>query len=79
MLFLDAADDALVRRYSETRRRHPLRNAGSLREAIAAERRKLAPLRERANDVIDTTDLTHAMLKERIAAALRSTHALDLP
>ena len=45
------------------------RQAGSLREAIAADRRVLAPLRERADAVIDTTDLTHGALKERIAAA----------
>ena len=45
----------------------PCLDAGSLREAIAAERRALAPLRERATIVLDTTDLTHAALKERIA------------
>lgn len=69
LLFLDAHDDQLVRRFSQTRRRHPLRQAGSLIEAIHADRRLLAPLRERATVVIDTSNLTHAGLKQRIAAA----------
>ncbi|MDQ2872379.1 MAG: RNase adapter RapZ [Candidatus Eremiobacteraeota bacterium] len=65
-LFVDARDEVLVRRYSETRRRHPFAAAGSLREAIAIERATLAPLRAHATHVIDTTSLTHAELKERI-------------
>ncbi|MFN2527497.1 MAG: RNase adapter RapZ [Candidatus Baltobacteraceae bacterium] len=68
MLFLDARDEALVRRYSETRRRHPFASSGSLIEAIATERSTLAPLRARATTVIDTTALTHADLKEKIAS-----------
>lgn len=68
LLFVDARDDVLVRRYSETRRRHPFAAAGSLREAIAIERSALAPLRAIASTVIDTTALTHAELKERIVA-----------
>lgn len=73
VLFLDARDDALVRRYSETRRRHPFAS-GSLREAIAIERTALAPLRALASQVIDTTTLTHADLKERIAASFAPLH-----
>ncbi|HKU81568.1 MAG TPA: RNase adapter RapZ [Candidatus Tumulicola sp.] len=69
LLFLDASDAVLVRRFSATRRRHPQHGAGSLREAIAADRRRLAPLRERASVVIDTSALTHGALKERIATA----------
>jgi RNase adapter protein RapZ len=72
LLFLDAADDLLVRRFSETRRRHPFAIAGSLREAIDADRRRLAPLRERADVVIDTSSLTPGTLKERIAGAFLS-------
>jgi UPF0042 nucleotide-binding protein len=74
LLFLDARNDVLVRRYSETRRRHPFATVGSLREAIAVEREELAPLRALATHVIDTTDLTHADLKERIAAAFSPQH-----
>lgn len=69
LLFLDADDDLLVRRFSQTRRRHPFAQTGSVREAIEADRRVLAPLRERADVVIDTTNLTHGTLKERIATA----------
>lgn len=68
MLFLEARDDVLVRRFSETRRRHPLAAVGSLREAIVEERRMLSPLREQAQLRIDTTTMTHGALKERIAA-----------
>ena len=69
VLYLEARDDALVRRFSETRRRHPFEAHGSLREAIAAERAALLPMRERATMTIDTTGLNHAGLKERLAAA----------
>lgn len=58
LLFLDASDDALVRRFSETRRRHPLASAGDLPAAIARERERLASLRAQATQVIDTTNLT---------------------
>ncbi|HET7814406.1 MAG TPA: RNase adapter RapZ [Candidatus Baltobacteraceae bacterium] len=74
VLFLDARDDVLVRRYSETRRRHPFASAGSLREAIAIERTTLAPLRSLATHVIDTTTLTQAALKERIVNTFEASH-----
>ncbi len=72
ILFLEAQDETLVRRYSETRRRHPLAGQDTLIEAIAAERAALAPVRERSTQVLDTTNLTHATLKERIAALYTS-------
>ncbi|HEX4013483.1 MAG TPA: RNase adapter RapZ [Candidatus Cybelea sp.] len=78
VLFLDAADDLLVRRFSQTRRRHPFAQTGSVHEAIEADRRLLAPLRERADMVIDTTDLTHGTLKERIAAAFVADRPVKL-
>lgn len=68
LVYMEARNDALVRRFSETRRRHPFAARGSLREAIAAEREALLPLRERATMTIDTTALTHGELKERLAA-----------
>lgn len=74
VLFLDARDDVLVRRYSETRRRHPFASVGSLREAIAVERTTLAPLRAMASHVVDTTTLTQGDLKERITASFAPTH-----
>ena len=57
ILFLDAADSALVQRYSETRRPHPLAPGGDLLAAIQSERERLATLRARARHVIDTTRL----------------------
>jgi RNase adapter protein RapZ len=74
VLFLDARDDVLVRRYSETRRRHPFASVGSLREAIAVERTTLAPLRALASHVVDTTTLTQGDLKERITASFTPSH-----
>jgi UPF0042 nucleotide-binding protein len=73
LLFLDADDAALVRRYSETRRRHPFGEQSlHLTDAIAAEREALAPLRDRADHVWDTSRLTHGMLKERIETTFTS-------
>lgn len=72
LLFLDANDDAIVRRYSETRRRHPRECQGSLSEAIARERDDLAPLRELATHIWDTSHLTQATLKGRVRAAYAS-------
>jgi RNase adapter protein RapZ len=78
VLYLDARDDVLVRRFSATRRRHPLAAAGSLPEAIAADRRIVSPLRERADVVIDTSTSTHSSLKNRIAAAFSREHPVRL-
>ena len=64
ILFMDASDAALIKRYKETRRSHPLaEDADSLEGAIALERRMLASLRERADQIIDTTNLPTAKLK----------------
>jgi len=67
VLFLEASEEALVTRYKETRRRHPLAPEGSVAAGIAAERALLEPLREVADLVIDTTGMPAAMLRERIA------------
>jgi len=61
VLFLDAPDDVLIRRFSETRRRHPL-SGTNIREGLATERNSLATLRQQATTVIDTRDLNmHAL------------------
>jgi UPF0042 nucleotide-binding protein len=67
LLFLEASEEALLDRFKETRRRHPLAPDGRVIEGIRAERGVLAPLRERADLVMDTSDLTGAMLRRRIA------------
>ncbi len=58
IIFLEAQDDELVRRYSETRRIHPLAPSGNLLGAIRSERERLAPLRARAGFLVDTTAMS---------------------
>jgi UPF0042 nucleotide-binding protein len=65
VLFLDASDDVLIRRYEGTRRRHPLASRG-VEESIADERLLLQPVRERADLFIDTGDLNSNQLRTRI-------------
>ena len=67
VLFLDASDDALLTRFQETRRRHPLAPASSVERGIASERAVLEPMRELADVVIDSTGLKAHMLRRRIA------------
>ena len=66
LLFLDASDEALVRRYKETRRRHPLGERNSLLKNITNERQLLDPLRKEATYIIDTSALTPAQLKAKV-------------
>ncbi len=65
ILFLEASDEVLLRRFKETRRRHPLSNVGLL-EAIQAERLALSELRGKADKIIDTSPLSPRDLKEKI-------------
>lgn len=67
LLFLEASEAALVDRYKETRRRHPLADGGQLGAAIAHERELLTPIRQRADVSIDTTDLEAARLRQIVA------------
>jgi RNase adapter protein RapZ len=68
LIFLDARDDVLFKRYSDTRRRHPLTGEGvSLADAIARERKLLKPLSSIADSVIDTGDLNVHQLRRLIA------------
>ncbi|HET6411759.1 MAG TPA: RNase adapter RapZ, partial [Anaeromyxobacter sp.] len=66
VLFLDSSDETLIRRYSETRRRHPLAGEGTVAEGIAAERRALSDLKALADEVIDTTTLNVHELKRLV-------------
>jgi UPF0042 nucleotide-binding protein len=67
LLYLDCDDDALVRRYTETRRRHPLAKDRPAIDGIRQERRLLSPLRALADEIVDTTLLAPADLKQRLA------------
>lgn len=68
VLFLEASDEVILKRYKETRRKHPLDTAyqGSLHDAIAAERMRLNPLRGIASYLIDTSYLSTSQLKEQV-------------
>jgi len=72
VIYLDARDDVLIRRFSETRHRHPLGGAvdapRSVADAIAAERMLLSATRESADAVIDTSDLSGRELRDRLVA-----------
>lgn len=73
VLFLDATDESLIRRYGSTRRRHPLQGDGRLSDGIAAERLLLAGSRGDADLVIDTSDLNVNQLRSRIETLFRGT------
>ena len=74
ILYLDCASSELIRRYDETRRRHPLAPDRPAEDGIAKERQSTAALREIADTLIDTTDLTPAELREE----LRSRYGGDI-
>lgn len=68
LVFLDAGDEVLIRRFSETRRRHPLSPDGSVPAGIAEERRRLKDLRALADEVIETSTVTVHELKRMVQA-----------
>jgi RNase adapter protein RapZ len=70
VIFLEASDDVLIRRFSETRHRHPLANGRSTQAAIQLERRMLDPIRAEADVVLDTSDLPLRELRERLFARI---------
>ncbi len=75
LLFLDSSDEMLRRRYTETRRRHPLAGDRPVSDGIQHERRLLAGLRDRADDTIDTSELSPGELRQ----ILKDHYALDAP
>ena len=78
VLFLDASDEVLVRRFESVRRPHPLQGDGTLIDGIEAERRELAPLRNRADITIDTSDLNVHQLRAEVRAAFGQDGAAAL-
>lgn len=75
VLFLDAEDDVLLRRFSETRRKHPLAGPGGAKEAIRRERKVLSPLREMADTVLNTSQYTVHQLRDALLRRFRKTDA----
>ena len=71
VFFLEARDDVLIRRFSETRHRHPLdTEGGSVAASIAQERELLAEVRAEADVIVDTSDLSGRQLRERLTSTL---------
>ena len=66
LVFSEASDEALIRRFSETRRPHPLAHGGSIADGIHEERRRMAPIRRLADVVIDTTKFNVHELRQFI-------------
>jgi len=70
VLFLEADDDTLLSRYKETRRRHPQARNGNVADGIRRERELLAPIRERADTILDTTGLSAQALRRKVASEM---------
>ena len=70
VVFLEASDEVLIRRFSETRHRHPLDDDQGIASSIAEERRLLEPVRADSDVVVDTSDLSLRQLRERLFAQL---------
>ena len=66
ILFLDASDESLIKRFKETRRSHPLSKTGSIAEGIQKERETLKDVKKRADYIIDTSNILTRELKEKI-------------
>jgi UPF0042 nucleotide-binding protein len=64
LLFFDASDEAIVRRFSESRRQHPLFRGRALLECVRLERKRLAPIKDLADEVINTSSMTIAQLRD---------------
>jgi UPF0042 nucleotide-binding protein len=77
IVFLEARDDVLIRRFSETRHRHPLNDQRGISSSIAEERRLLDPIRNEADVIVDTSDLSLRQLRERLFAQLATTTRPD--
>jgi UPF0042 nucleotide-binding protein len=83
VLFLEAGDESLVRRYHETRRRHPLAGGGNVLDGIRAERKAMAHVREIADRIVDSSGLTVHQLKQLLvdfygATTSRSSFTVSL-
>lgn len=77
IVFLEARDDVLIRRFSETRHRHPLNDQRGIASSISLERRLLDPIRAEADVIVDTSDLSLRQLRERLFSQLATTTRPD--
>jgi UPF0042 nucleotide-binding protein len=77
IVFLEARDDVLIRRFSETRHRHPLNDQRGIASSITEERRLLDPVRAEADVIVDTSDLSLRQLRERLFSQLATSTRPD--
>ena len=77
IMFLEARDDVLIRRFSETRHRHPLADERGIAASIAMERELLTPIRAQADVIVDTSDLSLRELREQIFTRLGDVQTSD--
>jgi UPF0042 nucleotide-binding protein len=77
VVFLEARDDIILRRFSETRHRHPLADGRSIAASVTEERRLLGSIREEADVIVDTSGLSLRELRERMFSQLGSAPAAD--
>jgi UPF0042 nucleotide-binding protein len=77
IIFLEAREDVLIRRFSETRHRHPLADERGIASSIQLEREMLASVRQQADVVLDTSDLSLRELREQIFARLGDVQSSD--
>ncbi len=77
IVFLEARDDVLIRRFSETRHRHPLNDQRGIASSISEERHILDPVRAEADVIVDTSDLSLRQLRERLFSQLATTTRPD--
>lgn len=75
IIFFDSSDEVLIRRFSETRRRHPALDSGSVSDGIRFEREQLAGLRRLATLVIDTSELNVHQLKQLVISRIKGSNA----
>ena len=78
LLFLDASDESLVKRFSETRRPHPMTRGKRILEGVRLERKRLAAIKKMADDVIDTSDLNLSQLKDLISRRVLKDKSLRM-
>jgi UPF0042 nucleotide-binding protein len=79
MVFLEASDEALLRNFSYTRRPHPLAQEGKLLEAITKERKLMAPVKEAAQQIIDTSEFNAHQLRDYITQKFSQTgHGMSI-
>ncbi|MEN6311538.1 MAG: RNase adapter RapZ [Acidobacteriota bacterium] len=78
LAFLDASDECLVKRFSETRRPHPLSRRRSTLDGVRLERRRLLAIKKMADEVIDTSDLTISQLTEAVSRKILKTGSLRM-